>query len=417
MLTAVDLFSGAGGISLGLTRAGYKVLLASDVHPEYSTTHASNMPSTLFEVGDIRDWPDNWLLDRTGLLSGELDLLVGGPPCQGFSIIGSRVNHDPRNDLFREMFRLARAARPKALVIENVPGLTTLAKGAYLSHILEGYAELGYDVDYAELLAAQYGTPQMRRRMVFVGFRKDLGLQAGLGFPAPRRGRRGIGELPANLTVPPADEADFVNTREALGDLPPVAAGECVSTYVGPPSTEYQRQMRAGLRSELFNHYAAGLSPVNLARLRALAPGQDWRDLPKELLPPSMQRALRKDHTRRYRRMTWEGIPRSVITRFRDPKTGEYTHPSQDRTLTIREAARLQGFPDSFIFSGTRTSQYEQVGNAVPVQLAQAIGEEVAAALAQTATFVLPKSAKRYLRIPDTAAQCLPFDLLDQVSS
>ncbi|AVT36243.1 DNA cytosine methyltransferase [Plantactinospora sp. BB1] len=417
MLTAVDLFSGAGGISLGLAKAGYKVLLASDVHPEYSITHTSNMPDTVFQVGDIRNWPDDWLLEQTGLLSGELDLLIGGPPCQGFSMIGSRVIHDPRNDLFREMFRLARAARPKALVIENVPGLATLAKGAYLSHIQEGYTELGYDVEYAELLAAQYGTPQMRRRMVFIGFRKDLDLQAGLGFPAPRRGKRGIGELPANLPVSAADEAEFVNTRDALGDLPPVAAGECVNTYVGPPTSEYQREMRAGLQSELFNHYAASLSSSNLARLRMLAPGQDWRDLPRELLPPSMQRALRKDHTRRYRRMTWEGIPRSVITRFRDPKTGEYTHPTQDRTLTIREAARLQGFPDRFVFGGTRTSQYEQVGNAVPVQLVKAIGEEIAAALAHTATFVLPKSAKRYLRIPDTAAQCLPFDLLDQVSS
>lgn len=125
------------------------------------------------------------------------------------------------------------------------------------------------------------------------------------------------------------------------------------------------------------NHYAARLSPANLARLALIKPGQDWRDLPRDMLPGGMQRALRKDHTRRYRRMTWDGVPRAVITRFRDPKSGEYIHPDQDRTITIREAARLQGFPDRFVFHGDRSSQYDQVGNAVPVQVAEAIGVQV----------------------------------------
>jgi DNA (cytosine-5)-methyltransferase 1 len=129
--------------------------------------------------------------------------------------------------------------------------------------------------------------------------------------------------------------------------------------------------MRAVQNGELANHYAARLSSASLARLAE--PGQDWRDLPREMLPGSMQRALPKDHTRRYRRMTWDGVPRAVITRFRDPKSGEYTHAEQNRTITIREAARLQGFPDRFVFRGDRSSQYDQVGNVVPVQLAEAI--------------------------------------------
>jgi len=128
---------------------------------------------------------------------GELDLLIGGPPCQGFSIIGARVVHDPRNDLFREFLRMAEALQPRCAVIENVPGLTTLAGGAILNEILDGYEALGYTFGFAELLAAQYGVPQMRWRMVFVGFRSDLKLPAGAGFPAPTHGRRGIGELVA----------------------------------------------------------------------------------------------------------------------------------------------------------------------------------------------------------------------------
>ena len=137
--------------------------------------------------------------------------------------------------------------------------------------------------------------------------------------------------------------------------------------------------MRAGLDDELSNHYAARLSEANLTRLAISNPARTGGTCRRSCCPAGMQRALRKDHTRRYRRMTWDGVPRSVITRFRDPKSGEYTHPEQDRTITIREAARLQGFPDSFVFHGDRSSQYDQVGNAVPTQLAEAIGARFAA--------------------------------------
>jgi DNA (cytosine-5)-methyltransferase 1 len=303
--------------------------------------------------------------------------MFAGPPCQGFSIIGSRVVWDKRNNLFREVLRLASEVRPRCVVIENVPGLVTLAGGAYLRAILQGLDEAGYDAACAELLAAQYGAPQMRWRLIIIGWRKDLGIPAGYGFPQPTAGQSAIGDLLPNVTIPQWQLDGFVTTAQAISDLPPVEAGEEATKYVGPPTSPYQELMRAGLGDELSNHYAARLSEANLTRLRHIKPGQDWRDLPYELLPAGMQRALRKDHTRRYRRMTWDGIPRSVITRFRDPKSGEYTHPEQNRTITIREAARLQGFPDSFTFYGDRSSQYDQVGNAVPAQLAEAIGTEV----------------------------------------
>jgi DNA (cytosine-5)-methyltransferase 1 len=150
--------------------------------------------------------------------------------------------------------------------------------------------------------------------------------------------------------------------------------------YVERPTTPFQIAMREGAAS-LSNHYSARMSAINLLRFKHLRPGQDWRDLPRELLPAGMQRAALKDHTRRFRRMTWNGVPRSIITRFRDPKSGEYTHPTQDRTITIREAARIQAFPDWFVFEGPITSQYEQVGNAVPTLLAKAMGREVGRAL------------------------------------
>jgi DNA (cytosine-5)-methyltransferase 1 len=374
--TAIDLFSGAGGASLGLVRAGFDLRLAADRDPVYGQTHVANLPGA-FMTADLREVESSKVLSAADMTPGELDVLFAGPPCQGFSIIGARVVWDERNNLFREALRMAKALRPRCVVIENVPGLVTLAGGAYLRAILEGLAEAGYVAACAELLAAQYGAPQMRWRLIIIGWRDDLEIPAGHGFPRPAPGLGSVGDLLPNCTIRPDEERGFVTTREAIGDLPPVTAGEEITTYAGPPACQYQELMREGLGDELSSHYAARLSPVNLDRIALLKPGQDWRDLPRDMLPSGMQRALRKDHTRRYRRMTWDGVPRSVITRFRDPKSGEYTHPQQDRTITIREAARLQGFPDGFTFHGAWTSQYEQVGNAVPVQLAAAIGAEI----------------------------------------
>lgn len=374
--TAVDLFCGAGGASLGLVNEGYDLRLAADINPACGLTHPANLPGE-FLVDDLREVDADKVLTTAGVAPGELDLLFAGPPCQGFSIIGARVIWDERNNLFREVLKIARDVKPRCIVIENVPGLINLAKGAYLQAILAGLHNTGYEAACAELLAAQYGAPQMRWRLVIIAWRRDLGVPAGYGFPQPTAGSQAIGDLRPNVTITSDQLAGFVTTRAAIGDLPTVAAGEQVTIYTGPPASAYQRAMRQGLDKELFNHYAARLSAANVARLARLAPGQDWRDLPKEMLPGGMQRALRKDHTRRYRRMTWDGIPRAVITRFRDPKSGEYTHPEQDRTISIREAARLQGLPDRFILHGDRSSQYDQVGNAVPVQLAQAIAREV----------------------------------------
>ncbi len=404
----IDLFCGAGGASLGLVEAGWDLRLAVDADPSCARTHAANLPGR-FMLGDLRGMDDRALMDAAGVVPGELDLLFAGPPCQGFSIIGSRVVWDERNNLYQEVLRLASQIRPRCVVIENVPGLATLARGAYLHAILEGLTARGYKAACAELLAAQYGAPQMRWRLIIIAWREDLGIPAGYGFPRPTAGAAEIGELLPNCTIPAWQMKGFVTTAEAISDLPPVEAGEETSHYAGPPVGPFQEAMRAGLNGQLTNHYAARLSSANLARLRLIEPGQDWRDLPREMLPGSMQRALRKDHTRRYRRMTWEGVPRAVITRFRDPKSGEYTHPEQDRTITIREAARLQGFPDRFVFHGDRSSQYDQVGNAVPVPLAGAIACEVRRCLdGQLGDRLLAPFRRRPISFLGTHGELLP---------
>lgn len=376
--TVIDLFSGAGGLALGFQAAGFDVVLASDISEPCARTHTRNIPEVPFMLADIGEISGREVLRRCGLRRGELDVLIGGPPCQGFSILGRRVLHDPRNRLFGDFIRLAGELRPRVAVIENVPGLATMHNGVLLREIGEAFRELGYRVDCAELLAAQYGVPQMRWRMFFVAWRDPSTRSAH--FPTPTHGSAGIGDLVPNRTVRKDQTAGFVTIADAISDLPNVGSGEVVHHYAGPPHSAYQIAMREGATS-LHNHYAPRLSALNLERIRHLKPGQDWRDLPHELLPAGMQRALRKDHTRRYRRMTWDGVARSVITRFRDPKSGEYIHPEQTRTISIREAARIQSFPDWFVFEGGYSDQYDQVGNAVPPLLARAVGHSIKALL------------------------------------
>ncbi len=201
--TAVDLFCGAGGASLGLVQAGWDLRLATDVDLACSLTHGANLPGE-FATADLRSVDAGEVMRPANVSPGQLDLLFAGPPCQGFSIIGSRVVWDKRNNLFTEVLRLASSLRPRCVVIENVPGLVTLARGAYLHAILEGLSAAGYEAACAELLAAQYGAPQMRWRLIIIGWRKDLEIPAGYGFPHPTTGAAEIGDLLPNCTIPPA---------------------------------------------------------------------------------------------------------------------------------------------------------------------------------------------------------------------
>lgn len=396
--TAVDLFSGAGGITLGLVSAGFNVVFCSDQDEACERTHQRNFPDIPFTRADIQDLDGSKILRKAGLKRGELDLLIGGPPCQGFSIIGQREIWDPRNSLFREFLRIAKELNPRCIVIENVTGLATLAGGTVLQEIGAAFREAGYTIECAELLAAQYGVPQMRWRMFFIGWRVDQKRRGG--FPTPTHGRAGIGDLVPNRTISAADSAGFVTIADAIDDLPPIEGGETTAIYTKAPRSAYQEAMRATAKV-LTNHYAARLSKQNMARIRILKPGQDWRDLPRELLPAGMQRALRKDHTRRYRRMKWDGIARSIITRFRDPKSGEYIHPEQHRTISIREAARIQSFPDWFVFEGSYSQLYDQVGNAVPPLLARAVAAELHGMLLKQAPLRAP--VKSRYQIPAVA--------------
>ncbi len=377
----IDLFSGAGGLSEGLSEAGFHGLFANEAKEVYAQTYMRNHISVKMKIGDIRGIDADEIMSDLNLRRGELDLMAGGPPCQGFSINAPvRSNDDKRNHLFREYLRFVDVFAPRAILIENVPGLVSFERGATLYAIIESLADLGYGADVHILGAAYYGVPQMRWRTIIIGLRgKEVPSEA---FPipvyhAPIRPNFTTTFAGKQLVTYPAQEssANFTTVEEAIGDLPKLKCGEkgkSVKEYLCDPQCAYQVLMRVGAGG-VYNHEAPKLSDKNIERLSYIKPGGNWTDIPFDLLPKGMQKARRSDHTMRYGRVRPDGLASTILTKC-DPHWGAYFHYSQNRSFTVREAARIQSFPDHFVFCGNMSEQFAQVGNAVPPLLAKAIG-------------------------------------------
>ena len=380
-LKSIDLFAGAGGLSEGLSEAGFHCLFANEIMPVYAQTYVRNHIGTKVTTADIRTIDANDVMCDLGLERGELDLIAGGPPCQGFSINAPiRSNDDSRNHLFKEYLRFVDAFAPRAILIENVPGLVSFEKGATLHAIIEALADYGYGADVHILGAAYYGVPQMRWRTIIIGLR-GMEVPAEIFptpiFHAPVRPNFTTTFAGKQLVKFPTSEtlAKFTTVEEAIGDLPPLKCGEkgsVVKDYACEPKSDYQKIMRLGTGG-VYNHESPKLSQTNLERLKFIKPGGNWTDIPFEMLPKGMQRARKSDHTMRYGRVRPDGLASTILTKC-DPHWGAFFHYSQDRSFTVREAARIQSFPDHFVFCGNTAEQFAQVGNAVPPLLAKAIG-------------------------------------------
>lgn len=359
-LTAIDLFCGAGGLSEGFRQAGFRVLAGNDADKFAGVTYAATHRDAVFLPGTIQALSAIDFLRVAKLRKGELDCLIGGPPCQAFSVYNhQRGLHDDRSNLFREYLRIVEGLQPKWVVLENVTGITSAGGGRAMQEIVEGLNRLGYNVETKILRAEQYGVPQERRRIFFVGNR--------LGIPV----------LWPEATHGPCLKP-FVTVWEAIGDLPILFNGEApagAQAHRSNPVSDFQRYVR-GQNRTVENHAAPRLAKVNLERMKHIPEGGSWRDLPNCLLPAGMKLARRCDHTKRYGRLRKDGLASTILTKC-DLHWGAYIHPEQDRVLTVREAARLQAFPDWFVFSGPKTEQYVQVGNAVPPLLGRRIAESV----------------------------------------
>ena len=368
--TAIDLFAGAGGLSIGFEQAGFQILAANDFDSHSENTFLESHPKATFLPGPVEKIKAREFLSVAGIERGELDCLIGGPPCQAFSVYNhQRGMHDERSGLFREYLRIVSGLLPKFVVMENVTGITSVGKGRAVDEIHSRLKKLGYRVEHNILRAEEYGVPQERRRIFFIGTRLDV----PISWPKVTHGN------PEDLFS--SKLKPFVTVEEAIGDLPPlgISEGDEEQDYAVEPITDYQLLMRKGSR-KLHNHIAPFLAEINRKRLKYIPQGGSWRDIPTELLPAGMKRARRCDHTKRYGRLDPNGRASTILTKC-DLHWGAYIHPDQDRTLTVREAARLQSFPDRFRFSGPRVEQYRQVGNAVPPLLARSVAREVAKAL------------------------------------
>jgi len=379
---SIDLFAGAGGLSCGLGMAGFSPILANELVEAHANTYQKNHQDTQVVIGDVRQVCEANLKKRLGLKKGELDLLAGGPPCQGFSVNAPIRNlDDERNHLFKDYLRVAAELLPKAILIENVPGIVSLGKGTVVQQIYKELEALGYSVDHRILYVGHYGVPQTRFRTIIIAIKG----QVKVTFPEPEYNSKAVanfaGARELCLSVPPLFAQELLpqtTVHDALSDLPEIESGSNNEPmkYLKKAEGSYQKVLRKGSKL-VYNHSCNGLGKVNLERLKYIPQGGNWTDIPHDMLPKGMQRARRSDHTKRYGRLHPDGLCSTILTKC-DPHWGAFIHPEQDRVLSVREAARIQSFPDTYHFYGSMQQQYEQVGNAVPPFLAKKIGEKIA---------------------------------------
>lgn len=346
-LNVVDLFSGAGGLSRGFMDSGFNVRLGIDFDDAALKTFKANhgdadvMKLDLFNHDNL-----HYITDYLEERNISIDVLVGGPPCQGYSLAGPRDEHDERNSLYEAMVKLARITKPKVVVLENVPGLLKLFEGKGANRIMEDFKDLGYVMKNKILYAPEYGVPQIRKRVFFVGVLADFG---DFEYPTPF-----------------LEKDNFITCEDAISDLPSLVdeLGQEESTYVMEPLTAYQEFMRSN-SDKLMNHVGTQHDQKTIDFIAMVPEGKNFRALPAPYNTMfKYNEALTRYHSKR---------PSLTIN------TGHrsHFHYKWNRIPTVRESARLQTFPDDFIFFGNKSQQYKQVGNAVPPLLGKAVALQV----------------------------------------
>lgn len=335
MMKIIDLFCGIGGLSLGFEQAGFEVVSAVDMWKDAIVTYNHNRKNKIAKVQTVEDFNTNTLpkLVKTEHITG----IIGGPPCQGFSTVGRREIDDPRNKMYLEFYKAVKLASPDFFVIENVKGMLTLNKGAFVKDLIERFGPngLGYTINYQLLNAADYGIPQNRHRVFYVGIK-------GMLFEFPK---------PFNYKL---------TAKDGISDL----EGSTKNQYGSEPKNDYQIVMRGKMKNPLNQDYTEH-SEKTISIISQVPDGGNIRDLPPEVWQ------VRK-YNKAFERMGTFKPSNTIDTGHRN-----YFHYSEPRIPTVRECARIQSFPDSFEIIGTRGSQYKQVGNAVPPMLARIIAEQI----------------------------------------
>ncbi|HEX9951968.1 MAG TPA: DNA cytosine methyltransferase [Rubricoccaceae bacterium] len=352
----LDLFCGIGGLSLGLHRAGLDSIGGVDNWEEAAATFAHNLAPNRCLVSDLTRTTVGEVERFFDVRAADIDVIAGGPPCQGFSTIGKRDLKDPRNVLWEHYRDFVAEVRPSYVVIENVEGM---AVAGVVDGVIEAFDLIGYKMKARVLVAADYGVPQLRKRLIFLGWLK--GLQEP-DFPEP-------------------SGSALVSVGEAIFDLPALKSGERKTEYAQPPTNPYQEARRKDC-TVLHNHEAANHPPALVEVISHVPDGGNRKSIPDHLQPKS------GFHNSYARLASWKPAV-AVTSNMRKPSSARATHPTQHRGLTVREGLRLQTFDDDFVVLGSRTSQYLQVGNAVPPLLGEVVGREVLKAFRASKTLQL----------------------------
>lgn len=334
----IDLFCGCGGFSLGFERAGFNVLLGIDVWKDALVTFSHNHKGSKALNADLSLLSPK---DTEKLLEGNsVDVIIGGPPCQGFSVAGKRIVDDIRNKLYKAFVAFVEHFQPKAFVLENVPNILSIGNGIVRDSIVEDFSKLGYTIEYKVLMASDYGVPQNRRRAIFVGFKNGHHFRFPEPFDSPK-----------------------VTAKEALSDLPEygITDGE---TYPYEVQSEYQSLMRKDSNA-VFNHQPTIHNQKTVDIISMVPDGGNYKDLPAEL------QSTRKVH------IAWTRLNSEKPSFTIDTGHRHHFHYCYNRIPTARESARIQSFPDDFVFLCSRTSQLKQIGNAVPPLMGEAIAHSL----------------------------------------
>ena len=374
-LNVVDLFSGPGGLSRGFEDAKnhnfkFKTVVANDINEYAGETYKENHKGTEFILGSIsEEETKKKIISAVKKSTGKstVDLVIGGPPCKGFSLANkmTRDMSNPMNHLMFHYLEMVKRLNPAAFVMENVPGIIAMEKGNVIKGLIEKFKELGYkNTDYMFLNAADYGAPQFRKRAFIVGSKSKIPIEI------PKQTHGSAEDLKKDPSLLP-----HVTLIDAIDDLPTIRTGSITSRsneYL-EKSNPFQMQMRKK-SSNVKDHVITKNSPLVIERIKTVPPGGNWEDIPRKLMQvDGKYKGIEHAHSMIYKRLL-KNEPAITITNFRK---GMIIHPTQNRLFSVREAARIQTFPDDYFFCGPRTSQYTQVGNAVPPLLAHKIAQIV----------------------------------------
>lgn len=347
----IDLFAGCGGLSLGFIKDNHKIIEAVEFDPSIANTYKLNHPEVNVIVDDIKN------IDKSEIFKfGDADLIIGGPPCQGFSMAGARIRNgfidDPRNYLFKHYFNVVKTVKPKAFIMENVKGITTMQNGEIFKEILKIFTDSklldgeAYNIHYKLVRAVEFGVPQKRERMIIIGT-----LKSDYNFDEMwNKTKEDIKkDIPSFF--------DKVTVRDAIGNLGETSDDGNVKNP--KPITEYEKYLSS--KSDVIaNHIKTNHSEKAILRMKQVQAGQNYEVLDEK---------INSVHSGAYGRLSWDEPSQTITTRFDTPAGGRFIHPDFNRTLSPREAARLQSFPDDFVFYGNKTSICKQIGNAVPPKI------------------------------------------------